>query len=216
MVDEMADYEVGYKKPPIATIWQKGQSGNPSGRPPKSKTNQELNPGKILQSIDNEELVITVDGERKSMRTGEIHFRQLFAKANKGDLTAARLVAKMAAIYFGPEAEGPSETRFTVVPDRKDKRARKPKRRRAKPTQEQVSAGVMFRKVAKDKVQIEVGGKRVKISYWDAYVRQVYTMALNKKTTAARLLEQMRRQFPGDLLPGDPIYFLISEDDAKL
>jgi len=83
MVDEMADYEVGYKKPPIATIWQKGQSGNPSGRPPKSKTNQELNPGKILQSIDNEELVITVDGERKSMRTGEIHFRQLFAKANK-------------------------------------------------------------------------------------------------------------------------------------
>jgi hypothetical protein len=41
-------------------------------------------------------------------------------------------------------------------------------------------------------------------------------MALNKNSSAARLLDQLRRQFPGDLLPGDPVIFLISEDDAKL
>ena len=82
--------------------------------------------------------------------------------------------------------------------------------------QEHVAAGIMFRKVARNKVSIEVEGKRTKISYWEAYVRQIYTMALNKNTSAARLLEQLRRQFPSDLLPGDPIYFLISEDDAKL
>ena len=31
----------------------------------------------------------------------------------------------MSAKYFGPEAEGPSETRFIVVPDKKKKPSRK-------------------------------------------------------------------------------------------
>jgi Family of unknown function (DUF5681) len=51
MNDEKNDYEVGYKRPPIATRFKKGQSGNPSGKP--KKISQELDPGKILQSIDN-------------------------------------------------------------------------------------------------------------------------------------------------------------------
>ena len=54
------------------------------------------------------------------------------------------------------------------------------------------------------------------MSRWDAYVRQIYTMALNKDNRAARLLDQLRRQFPGDLLPGDPVILFISEADAKL
>ena len=51
------------------------------------------------------------------MLRAEIHFQQLFASAIRGDLTAARLIAKMAARYFGPEAEGPSDARFVVMPD---------------------------------------------------------------------------------------------------
>jgi hypothetical protein len=54
------------------------------------------------------------------------------------------------------------------------------------------------------------------MSRWDAYVRQIYTMALNKNNSAARLLDQIRRQFPGDLPPGDPVDVYISEDDAKV
>jgi hypothetical protein len=118
-------YKVGRGKPPIETRFPKGTSGNPGGRPKKAPP--ALDPGKVLQAIDNEKIVVTVDGKRKSLRKAEIHFRQLFAKANKGDLTAARVIVKMAAKYFGPEAEGPSETRFIVVPDEKNKRARKPK-----------------------------------------------------------------------------------------
>jgi hypothetical protein len=45
----------------------------------------------------------------------------------------------------------------------------------------------------------------------DACVRQIYNMALNRNGSAARLLDQVRRQ-----LAGDPVIFLISEADAKL
>jgi hypothetical protein len=70
--------------------------------------------------------------------------------------------------------------------------------------------------VAKEQIGIEIDGVTVTLSRWDAYVRQIYTMALNKNNGAARLLDQLRRQFPGDLPPGDEITFVISEDDAKL
>ena len=87
------EYEVGYGKPPVATRFKEGRSGNPNRRPPK-KFAQELNPGKILQLVDNEEIVVKINGKRKSMPKAEIYFRQLFTKAIKGDLTAAILIAK--------------------------------------------------------------------------------------------------------------------------
>jgi hypothetical protein len=110
------DYAVGYRKPPANTRFKKGQSGNPSGRP--RKTALDLDPGKILQLIDNEEIAVQIDGRRKLLLKGEIAVRQLFAMAIRGDLTTARLLAKMAAKHFGPEAEAPGETRFVIVPDK--------------------------------------------------------------------------------------------------
>ena len=94
--------------------------------------------------------------------------------------------------------------------------APKKNRSRKQQAKPQVPAGSLFRKVAKEQVDIEVDGARDSISRWDAYVRQIYTMALNKDNRAARLLDQLRRQFPGDLLPGDPVILFISEADAKL
>ena len=210
------DYEVGYGKPPIATRFKKGQCPNPLGRGRKKKSPPEFNPGKVLQDIDNEEMVITIDGKRMSMRKAEIKFRQLFAEVlGRGDLTVARLIAKMAVRYFGPEAEGPSETRFLVVVDGKVRRPSKAKRI-ANQAPQQVAAGVLFRKVAKDLVPMETGGKRRKISYWEAYCRKIHAMALNNVISAARLHEQLREWFPGDLLPGDPIYFVMRPEDENL
>jgi hypothetical protein len=123
MSKEKDDYEVGYKKPPVAARFKKGQSGNPGGKP--KKIAPELNPGKILQSIDNEELIVKIEGKGKRMLKAEIYFRQLFTRAIRGDLTDARLIAKMAAKYFGPEADGPSEVRFMIVPDNKSTPSRK-------------------------------------------------------------------------------------------
>jgi hypothetical protein len=121
MSGESSEYEIGYKKPPISTRFKKGVCPNPTGRRGKKggKKAPQLDPGKVLQSIDNEELIIMIDGKRKSMLKAEVHFRQLFGKAIKGDLTTARLIAKMAANYFGPQAEGAGETRFIVAPSKR-------------------------------------------------------------------------------------------------
>src|SRR3974390_1005010 len=72
------EYEGGHGKPPVATRFKKGQSGNPNGRPPKRRSAEELNPGKILQSIDNEGIFVNINGKRKRMPKAEIYFQQLF------------------------------------------------------------------------------------------------------------------------------------------
>jgi hypothetical protein len=104
--DSEKSYEVGYGKPPVATRFQKGTSGNPSGK--RKKAPQLLDPGAVLQSIDNEEIEVVYNGKRKRMTKAEIGFRRLFAKATRGDLAAARLIVNMAAKYFAPEARGGS------------------------------------------------------------------------------------------------------------
>jgi Family of unknown function (DUF5681) len=99
--DSERNYEVGYGKPPVSTRFRKGASGNPGGRP--KDVSQPLDPGVVVQSIDNEEIVVIEQGKRKRMKKAEIHFRQLFAKAIKGDLRAARLLVCVATEYFAPE-----------------------------------------------------------------------------------------------------------------
>ena len=102
MTDKEKAYEVGYGKPPLGTRFQKGTSGNPSGQP--KKVLREVDPGIILESIDNEEIVVIDNGRRKRMTKAEIQFRQLFTKAIRGDLKTARLMVSMAVNYLAPEA----------------------------------------------------------------------------------------------------------------
>jgi hypothetical protein len=105
--DNEKTYEVGYGKPPVSTRFQKGTSGNPSGKP--KRVPRPLDPGMILESIDNEEIVVIDNGKRKRMTKAEIEFRQSFTKAIRGDLRAARLIANMAAKYFAPDVRGAQE-----------------------------------------------------------------------------------------------------------
>jgi hypothetical protein len=105
-------YEVGYKKPPIATRFKKGKSGNPSGRPKRVPI---IDPGLLLEAIDNEEIIVTENGKRKRMPKVEIEFRQLFTKALKGDLRAARHVFEMATEYLAPEIRTSGEYEFICV-----------------------------------------------------------------------------------------------------
>ena len=112
-------YKVGYGKPPKATRFKKGTSGNPSGRPRKAPLL--LDPGSIIEAIDNEEIQVSDNGKRKRMTKAEIEFRQLFAKAIRGDLRAARLVVDMAADHLAPEAGGEFEYEFIGVTEAKQR-----------------------------------------------------------------------------------------------
>ncbi|WP_166294270.1 DUF5681 domain-containing protein [Bradyrhizobium sp. 2S1] len=89
-------------------------------------------------------------------------------------------------------------------------------RGRPKQAKRPKSLGFLFRKVAQEQVRLEIDGDAVTMLRWSAYVNQIYTMALNKDIAAARLLDQLRRQFPGDPLPGDKITFGITEADERL
>jgi hypothetical protein len=111
------EYKVGYGKPPKATRFPKGRSGNPSGRPKKPA--QSIDLGLILEQIENEEIIVVDNGKRKPMKKAEIQFRQLFTKAIKGDLKTARFLVNMAEEYFAPEASANWETEVMGVTDAK-------------------------------------------------------------------------------------------------
>jgi hypothetical protein len=80
----------------------------------------------------------------------------------------------------------------------------------------QVSEGSIFRKVAKEQISIQVDGVPTTMSRWEALMREIYNMALGEDPSATRLLRQIRKYFPGDLPPGDPITFYITEADSRL
>ena len=199
-------YEVGRGKPPKATRFQKGKSGNPKGRPKKKQ--EDFDPGKILQTIDNEQT--PVDGKHKLRSQAEILFRNLFIDAIEGNIAAASVIKKSAEEYFGPGAEAPSQAVFVVVPDDCSSAPRRPKRQR-RTELPPVSAGSLFRKVAKWPVKLD----GIRMTAWEAYIRQVHEMA-NQNKRAAQLLQQLRKLFPGDAPPGETVTYLITEADAKL
>jgi hypothetical protein len=77
------DEKVGYGRPPQATRFKKGQSGNPKGRPRK-RDGVELDLNRLLKPV-----VVTIGGQPREMQPKEIELRQLLDKAiKKTDLRA--------------------------------------------------------------------------------------------------------------------------------
>ena len=57
-------FEVGYRKPPAASQFQKGQSGNIRGRPKGS-----MNLATLLKKIGDVEVTAEIDGVRHRMKS---------------------------------------------------------------------------------------------------------------------------------------------------
>jgi hypothetical protein len=79
----------------------------------------------------------------------------------------------------------------------------------------QMSTAYLFRKVANERVPIELDGVQVRMTRWEALLRQVHTLALNKDAGAARFLHQLRKQFPGSAAPGGTFITVVSDNDMK-
>lgn len=81
------DYEVGYGKPPKASQFKKGQSGNPAGRKKGSRSHSE-----ILAKAMNKKVTVMVNGRNRTMSMIEVAFTQQMKKAAEGDRHAVKLM----------------------------------------------------------------------------------------------------------------------------
>lgn len=79
----MADYEMGYMRPPKSGQFKAGQSGNPKGRPSGSK-----NIYKLLDDIVNEKIQMTKNGKPVRISKKQAMLFQAVNKAVQGDLKA--------------------------------------------------------------------------------------------------------------------------------
>lgn len=79
-------YDVGYKKPPPATQFKKGESGNPRGRPKGSKNFESE-----VKSAFGRKIVIQENGRPRRITIGQAMLMKLTAKAVGGDMGALRL-----------------------------------------------------------------------------------------------------------------------------
>jgi hypothetical protein len=82
-----AGYDIGYRKPPRHTQFQKGQSGNCRGRPRGAKSFTT-----VAQETLREPVMINENGRRKTATKMEVIFKQLVNKAAKGDHRSIQLL----------------------------------------------------------------------------------------------------------------------------
>ena len=97
-------YEVGYKKPPKGSQFKKGQSGNPNGRPKKSR-----NANMLAHELLNEEMQFTENGELQSASKREVTLRTQTAKAVQGDHRATDRLLAMDEAYQVKESKSESD-----------------------------------------------------------------------------------------------------------
>ncbi len=103
------DYEVGYGKPPKHTRFNKGQSGNPRGRPKDTK-----NLKTDLQEELNEKITIREGADERRISKQRALVKSLTAKAIKGDTRAANVLLNMVLRVLEAEPAEPGEAPLTA------------------------------------------------------------------------------------------------------
>lgn len=94
------EYEVGYRKPPKATRFKKGQSGNPKGRP-KGTRNFKTD----LEDVLRQRVTLREGGRERKVSTQHAIIRAAAAKALKGDTRATRMIAEWVLALIPDDAE---------------------------------------------------------------------------------------------------------------
>ena len=81
------EYEVGYRKPPRHTRFQKGHSGNPRGRPKQAKNLK----SDLLEELQ-ERILVREGSTQRQLSKRRAVLKSLTMKAIKGDTRAIALV----------------------------------------------------------------------------------------------------------------------------
>jgi hypothetical protein len=89
-----ADYAVGCGRPPKATQFAPGKSGNPRGRPKGSRT-----VGAILQDILRQKIAVTENGKTRRLAALEVMLRRLVNEAMRSDAKAMKLLLALVERY---------------------------------------------------------------------------------------------------------------------
>jgi len=88
--DKDRNYDVGYGKPPKHSQFQKGQSGNPNGRPKGSKNISTILGERLFSKVS-----IMENGRRKQITMVEALFRTLLKSGLEGDVRAQDRLIKL-------------------------------------------------------------------------------------------------------------------------
>jgi len=92
--DQPANYEVGFKKPPVNTRFKPGQSGNPAGR---AKSNASRTTRKALLQIILDEAERIISGTLGELPTVTAIVRSMNFHAIKGDRHCLKLALSLMA-----------------------------------------------------------------------------------------------------------------------
>jgi hypothetical protein len=86
----MSKDKVGYGKPPKATQFQKGKSGNPKGRP---KSHKNLKPlSRVVRELALKEVQVQMDGKPTKLTCMEAIVAKHMLEAMRGSIPAARFI----------------------------------------------------------------------------------------------------------------------------
>jgi hypothetical protein len=100
------NYRVGRGKPPLATQFKKGRSGNPAGRKKGSQ-----NISTVLHKELNRTVTVREDGVARKMSKQDALLKSIIAKALQGDPKATQTVVNMVE---RSAAKMPAEPDMTV------------------------------------------------------------------------------------------------------